>query len=128
MSRRYFVPVGLAIAVLFGAFAAVAATRDPAAAAAPLATALAGLLIAVAGPVDHLPIGRRRLRWFHLAGTAILLHAWATVAFSVRSATRAGAGLVSPDVIVSGALALIFLWIGVDLLRGGIHHDLSAFE
>lgn len=131
MPRGYFVGIGLVIAAVFGAFAVLTAAGGSASlldVAAPLATALAGVLIAAAGLVDHVPIGRRRLRWFHLVGTAILLHALATVAFSVQSATASGAGVVSPDVIVSASLALIFLWIGVDFLRGGVHHDLSVFE
>ncbi len=131
MPRRYVAVFGLAIAVVFGAFTVAFATDDPVrpfALAPALATALAGALLFAAGLIDDVEVGSRRLRWFHLAGAAIVLHALATVVFGAQSAVASGTSLVSPNVIVSATLALIFLWIGVDFLRGGVHHNLAAFE
>ena len=131
MGRQYVAAFGLALVSLFGLFAALLASEDPVrplALAPALANVLAGLLLIVGGLVDDVRVGSRRIRWFHLLGAAIVLHGTTWFAFGVQDLLGPEPTAMPFGPLVYAASGVVFLWIGADFLRGGVHHDLSVLE
>lgn len=129
MSRSVVAAFGVALVAVFGPFAIVLASGERLLALVPaLANVLVGVLLVVGGLVDDVSVGSRRVRWFHLVGAAVALHGATWLAYGARSLLALDAGVLSSGAAVYAASGLAFLWIGVDFLRGGIHHDLSVLE
>lgn len=128
MGRRIIAGLGLAVllAVVLSLFAFGGDGLDRSALLMIGVLSLAAVLLVVGGLVETVPFGSVTVQWYHSVGAGIVLVGLANLVFGAQRAVESGG--LSAEVVVSAAGGLLIVFIGVDFLRGGVHHDLSKLE
>lgn len=96
---------------------------DPFVLGAVLGLLVAADLFVLGGLRAAYRVGGLTIRWYHLVGTAVVLIGLVHAGFALGSPALPSVGTVA-GLVVGVAVVLV----GIDLVRGGIHYDLSKLE
>jgi hypothetical protein len=127
MRKGYFGLLGTGllatVVVLFAAYGA--SGLDGLTLAAVAALLFGADLLIIGGFATELSFGSWTVEWLHLVGVGVVLVGTANLAFGTERVLQSG---VSAGVVAFAVAGLVVVFFGLDVLRGGVHYDLSAVE
>ena len=126
MKRIYFALLGVAALVSVGGIIITFGTGGELALFMLVSLLIAADLFIIGGIRESIPVGSMEFKWYQLIGAGIVMVGLGIGASSLQEII--GSNALSARVFLGAVTMLIFFFIGIDFLRGGVHHDLSTVE